>query len=93
MDGIMGQLAHFVEFPPDILDQIMAGADPKLGEFRHYSLDKAWDSLHLVLRSKGLPLSLAITGDLVHPQGGHSLGQPPQVKCPDRLSPLAQQTE
>jgi hypothetical protein len=56
---------------PDLFERIVAGADPDLAECRVHSLDKAWDTLHSVLRSKGPPLSLA--GDCTHPQGGHSL--------------------
>ena len=71
----MGQLATFAEITPDLFEQIVAGEDPNLTECRNHSLDKAWDSLHSVLQSKGPPLSLAITGDTVHPDGGHSLDE------------------
>ena len=71
----MGQLATFAAIGPDLFERITAGTDPDLTGCRVHSIDKAWDSLHSVLRSKGPPLSLAITGDCIHPQGGHSLDE------------------
>src|SRR5262245_29336015 len=71
----MGQLATFAAIGPDLFERIVAGADPDLAGCRVHSIDKAWDSLHAVLRSKGPPLSLAITGDRTHPRGGHSLDE------------------
>jgi hypothetical protein len=71
----MGQLATFVELGPDLFERVLADADPDLKRCRHHSIDKAWDSLHSVLQSQGPPLSLAITGDRAHPQGGHSLDE------------------
>jgi hypothetical protein len=71
----MGQLANFVEIPPDLFKKIIAGKDPALERYPQHSIDKAWDSFHAVLQSKGPPLSLAITGDRAHPDGGHSLDE------------------
>jgi hypothetical protein len=71
----MGQLANFVEIPPDLFKKIVAGKDPELERYPQHSIDKAWDRLHAVLQSKGPPLSLAITGDRAHPDGGHSLDE------------------
>jgi hypothetical protein len=71
----MGQLAVFVEIAPDVFEQVIAGAESDLTGRRKHLIDKAWDSLHSVLRSMGPPLSLAITGDCVQPQGGHSLDE------------------
>lgn len=71
----MGQLATFAELGPDLFAQIVAGADYDLAGCRVYRIDKAWYSLHAVLRSKGPLLSLAISGDCVHPQGRHSLDE------------------
>jgi hypothetical protein len=74
-EGVMGQVATFAEIGPDLFERIVAGTAPDLAGCRVHSIDKAWDSLHSVLRSKGPPLSLAITGDRTHPQGGHSLDE------------------
>ena len=72
----MGQLANFAEISPDLFKRIIAGGDDSaLTKCPQHSLDKAWDSLHHVLQSKGRPLSLAITGDRTHPDGGHSLDE------------------
>ena len=71
----MGQLANLVEIPPDLFKKIIAGKDPALTKCPQHSWDKAWDRLHTVLQSKGPPLSLAITGDRPHPDGGHSLDE------------------
>jgi hypothetical protein len=75
MENVMGQLAVFTEIAPDIFERAIAGTDPDPTGSRQHSIDKAWDSLHVVLRSKGPPLSLAISGDCIHPQGRHSLDQ------------------
>jgi hypothetical protein len=71
----MGQLASFSEIAPDILEEILAGEDPDLSGCPTHSIDKAWNSLNAVLKMKGPPVSLAITGDTEHPQGGHSLDE------------------
>ena len=71
----MGQLANFAEISPDLFKRIIAGKDPALTKCPQHSLDKAWDSLHTVFQAKGPPLSLAITGDRAHPDGGHSLDE------------------
>jgi hypothetical protein len=75
LEGVMGRLASFAAIGPDLFERIVAGEDPDLAGCRVHSIDKAWDSLHSVLRSKEPPLSLAITGDCSHPQGGHSLDE------------------
>jgi Domain of unknown function (DUF1877) len=72
---VMGRLATFAELGSDLFERVIAGADHDLTGCRVHSIDKAWDGLHLVLRSNGPPLSLAITGDCRHPQGGHSLDE------------------
>jgi hypothetical protein len=74
-EGVVGQLATFAAIGPDLFECIVAGADPDLAGCTVHSLDKAWEILHSVLRSKGRPLSLAIAGDCTHPQGGHSLDE------------------
>jgi len=71
----MGRLATFAELESDLFKRVIAGADHELTGCRVHSIDKAWDGLHVVLRSKEGPLSLAITGDRRHPQGGHSLDE------------------
>jgi hypothetical protein len=74
-EGLMGQLASFTEIAPDMFEEILAGEDPDVSGLPHHSIDKAWDSLNTVLQTKGPPLSLAITGDTDHPQGGHNLDE------------------
>jgi hypothetical protein len=69
----MGQLAGFKEVTPDMFAEILAGEDPDLSECPDHDLDKTWDALNAVLQTKGPPLSLAISGDTGHPEGGHSL--------------------
>ena len=71
----MGQLATFVEIAPKLFEKVIAGKEDDPTGDRQHSLDKAWDSLHTVLQSKGPPLSLAIIGDRPHPDGGHSLDE------------------
>jgi hypothetical protein len=75
LEEVMGQLAVFTEIAPDAFEEVIAGTDPDPTGCRQHSIDKAWDSLHVVLRLMGPPLSLAITGDCIHPQGSHSLDQ------------------
>ncbi len=71
----MGRSAILVELAPDLFARVAAGADPDLQRAAQHSLESAWDSLHAVLRSKGPPLSLAISGDCRHPVCPHSLDE------------------
>lgn len=77
----MGKLATFAELGPDLFGRVVVGANPDLAGCRVHSIDKAWAALHAVFRSRGPPLSLAIAGDLDHPQGGHSLDDVIQDDC------------
>jgi hypothetical protein len=72
----MGIRASLTEITPDIYEQVCAGLEPKFPESPHYYfIDKAWHDFHAVLRDKGMPLSLAIAGDCLHPQSSHALDE------------------
>lgn len=71
----MGLRAGLTEITPDTFEKVAAGGDPDLTGGDHFSIDKAWEDLHVVFAPKGPPLSLAISGDLRHPESPHSLGE------------------
>jgi hypothetical protein len=71
----MGVRAGLTEIPPDLFEQAVAGGEPKLPEEPRHSIDKAWNDFHAVFKVKGLPLSLAIAGDHLHPLSPHSLDE------------------
>jgi len=71
----MGVRAGLTEIPPDLFEQVVAGGEPKLPDEPRHSIDKAWHDFHIVFRSKGPPLSLAIAGDRLHPQSPHTLDE------------------
>jgi hypothetical protein len=75
--GGMSRLAVLVEMAPDLFERVAAGADADadLNRAANHSLEQLWDSLHVVLRSKGPPLSLAISGDCRHPLCPHNLDE------------------
>jgi hypothetical protein len=68
----MSQLGVFTALGPSKFRRTVVGENPDLSDCRSDSID-GWRSLHAVLQSKGPPLSLAVAGDLRHPNGGHSL--------------------
>jgi hypothetical protein len=63
----MGVRAGLTEIPPDLFEQAVAGGEPKLPDQPRHSIDKAWHDFHAVFKAKGPPLSLAISGDHLHP--------------------------
>lgn len=71
----MGVRAGLIEIPADLFEQVVSGGEPKLPEVPRHSIDKAWNDFHIVFKSKGPPLSLAIAGDCLHPQSPHSLDE------------------
>ena len=71
----MGVRAGFSEITPEVFAQVAAGAQPDITPGIRHSIDKAWHDFHVVFRSKGPPLSLAIAGDYRHPLSPHSLDE------------------
>ncbi len=71
----MGVRAGLTEITPEIFDQVRAGGEPNFPESPRHSIDKAWHDLHAVFRVKGPPLSLAISGDCLHPLSNHTLDE------------------
>ena len=71
----MGVRAHLTEIAPYLFEQVVAGGEPHLPDAPSHSIDKAWYEFHLVLRTKGLPLCLAVAGDFLHPQSPHTLDE------------------
>jgi hypothetical protein len=71
----MGVRAGLTEIPSEILEQVRAGGEPDFPESPRHSIDKAWHDLHAVFRAKGLPLSLAVSGDYLHPLSNHTLDE------------------
>jgi hypothetical protein len=69
----MGLRAGLTEITPDVFDQIARGEEPDLPSGERRSIDKAWDDFHVVFKKEGPPLSLAIAGDVLHPESRHTL--------------------
>ena len=71
----MGIRAGLTEITPDVFEQVRTGGEPDLSEGPRHSIDKAWQDFHSVFRAKGQPLSLAISGDYLHPSSSHTLDE------------------
>jgi hypothetical protein len=71
----MGVRAGLTEIPRDLYAEVAVGGEPDIAGGTRHSIDKAWYDFHVVFRSKGPPLSLAMSGDYRHPLSPHSLDE------------------
>ena len=72
----MGLRAGLTEITADAFEQAARGGDPdNLTAGERHSIDKAWDDFHLTFGRCGPPLSLAISGDCLHPMCPQSLDE------------------
>jgi hypothetical protein len=71
----MGIVAGLHEITPIIFEHLCAGLEPEFPTNSHHFIDRAWYEFHTVFRSFGPPLSLAITGDCLHPKSAHTFDE------------------
>jgi hypothetical protein len=69
----MGVRGSFTEISPEIFEQLVRGEEPQIPEGRWHSVDKAWYAFYRGFHQKGPPLSLAMTGDCLHPLSPQTL--------------------